>query len=347
MSKRKYKTQNIFIVTLSLLSLLSMPINLNAAEFEFKFHHFLPSTSPAHITMIEPWVKKIEEESSGRVKIDIYPSMTLGGRPADLVSQARNGVVDLIWTSNGYTPGQFPRTELFELPLIHTNNPEKTGEVMHKMFSEYLAEDYSGLKVLFLHVHAGNVFQSVRKEITNINSFRGMKVRTPSRTGSWTLDELGSESISVPMPDVVQTLSKNIIDAALIPYEIIPTFKLNEYTKYQVEGYDGFRFGTLTFQLSMNRDKWDTLPDDIKRIFQANSDLSQWKKAGNIWQINDNDGLDYAMKNGNIHKILGYDETEEIKNRLKRTHDVWLKELSKENIDGVPILEKAIELMGE
>jgi TRAP-type C4-dicarboxylate transport system substrate-binding protein len=347
MIKKKNKIQFIFSLTLSLFSLFCMTMNLGAAEYEFKFHHFLPKTSPAHISMIEPWVKKVEEDSAGRIKIDIYPSMTLGGRPADLVSQARNGVVDLIWTSNGYTPGQFPRTELFELPLIHTNDPEKTGAVMHEMFSEYLEEDYSGLKVLFLHVHAGNVFQSVQKEISDINSFKGMKVRTPSRTGSWILDELGSEAISVPMPDVVQTLSKNMIDAALIPYEIIPTFKLNEYTKYQVEGYDGFRFGTLTFQVSMNKEKWDNLPNEIKEIFQANSNLSQWKNAGKIWQMNDNDGLDYALRNGNIHKILGYNETEGIKNKLKGTHDIWLRELSKENIDGAPILEKAMQLMGE
>ena len=146
MNKKKYKIQFIFSLTISLFSLICMTMNLDAAEYEFKFHHFLPKTSPAHTSMIEPWVKKIEEDSSGRIKIDVYPSMTLGGRPADLVGQARNGVVDLIWTSNGYTPGQFPRTELFELPLIHTNDPEKTGAVMYEMFSEYLEEDYSGLK---------------------------------------------------------------------------------------------------------------------------------------------------------------------------------------------------------
>jgi TRAP-type C4-dicarboxylate transport system substrate-binding protein len=81
-----------------------------AQEFTFKLHHLLGGTSPAQTKMLEPWAKHVEENSGGRVKIEIYPAMSLGGKPPELVQQARDGVVDLIWTVNGYTPGLFPRT---------------------------------------------------------------------------------------------------------------------------------------------------------------------------------------------------------------------------------------------
>ena len=84
--------------------------------------------------MLEPWVAQVEKNSGGRVKIDIFPSMTLGGAPPQLINQVRDGVVDLVWTVNGYTAALFPRSEVFELPFIHTNNPGATSRAMYDMF---------------------------------------------------------------------------------------------------------------------------------------------------------------------------------------------------------------------
>ena len=70
-------------------------------DFNFKLHHLLSAKAPAHTQMLEPWAKAVEENSEGRVKIEIFPSMSLGGRPPELISQARDGVVDLVWTVNG------------------------------------------------------------------------------------------------------------------------------------------------------------------------------------------------------------------------------------------------------
>ena len=123
-----------------------------AAEYNLKLHHFLGPKATAHSKMLVPWAKKIEQASNGRVKIDIYPAMSLGGKPPQLIRQVRDGVVDLIWTVNGYTPGLFPRTEVFELPFIHTNNPAATNLAMREMFEQDLAQEYTGLKVMFLHV---------------------------------------------------------------------------------------------------------------------------------------------------------------------------------------------------
>ena len=62
--------------------------------------------------------RKVEADSNGRIKIDIFPSMQLGGTPPQLFDQARDGVVDIVWTLPGYTPGRFPIIEAFELPFV-------------------------------------------------------------------------------------------------------------------------------------------------------------------------------------------------------------------------------------
>ena len=60
----------------------------------------------------------VEADSDGRIKIDRFPSMQLGGTPPQLIDQAIDGVADIIWTVAGYTPGRFPQLEVFELPFM-------------------------------------------------------------------------------------------------------------------------------------------------------------------------------------------------------------------------------------
>ena len=103
---------------------------------ELKLHHFLGPKAPAQTKMLEPWAAAIQDASDGRVKIEIYPSMSLGGSPPQLFRQVADGVVDIVWTVNGYTPGLFPRTEVFELPTIFTNDIAATNLAMRDMFDE-------------------------------------------------------------------------------------------------------------------------------------------------------------------------------------------------------------------
>jgi TRAP-type C4-dicarboxylate transport system substrate-binding protein len=105
-------------------------------EVTLKLHHLLGPKSPAHTQMLEPWAGRIEEASDGRIDIEIFPSMSLGGAPPQLIRQARDGVVDIIWTVNGYTPELFPRTEVFELPGVYVNDTVATNLAMRDRFDE-------------------------------------------------------------------------------------------------------------------------------------------------------------------------------------------------------------------
>ena len=104
-----------------LAALVGVPASAQS-PIVLKLHHQLGPKSPAQTRMLEPWAKKVQENSKGKVKIDIYPSMSLGGSPLQVYRQIRDGVVDIGWTPNGYTPGLFPRTEVFELPFVQVND---------------------------------------------------------------------------------------------------------------------------------------------------------------------------------------------------------------------------------
>ena len=312
-----------------------------AQDITLKLHHFLSAKAPAQTQMLEPWAKKVEELSGGKVKIEIYPSMTLGGRPPELVQQARDGVVDLVWTLNGYTPGVFTRSEVFELPTVFVNDPAATNLAMRAMFESDLMDEYQGLEVMFLHAHAGNAIHTVDKEIHSPADLGGLKLRTPSRTGAWVIEALGAGPVAMPVPELPQALSKKVVDGALIPWEIIPPLKLQEQTSYQIEGADKGRFGTSIFQVSMNKAKWDSLPDDVKAAFRTASDEAWLKEVGAIWRAADDKGIEIAVADGNTHVTLTPDETAAFDAAMAPVVDRWVAEVTGGGIDGAGLVERA------
>lgn len=312
-----------------------------AQEYEFKLHHFLGPQAPAHTEMLEPWAQRIEQASGGRIDIEIFPAMSLGGKPPELIRQVRDGVVDIVWTVNGYTPGLFPRTEVFELPFIHTNDPAATNLAMNDLFEEHLAEEFDGLKVLFNHVHAGQAIHTVDAEVRSPDDMRGLKMRIPTRTGAWAIEALGANPAGMPVPDLPQALSKKVVDGALIPWEIIPALKLQDLTQYQIEGHDKARFGTTTFQVSMNLDRWNGLPEDIQRIFLDNSGEEWLAEVGEIWRKSDDAGIEIAQKAGNTHVVLSEEETAAFREALEPVVQRWIEEVSAKGIDGKALVEAA------
>jgi len=318
-----------------------------AQEHVFKLHHFLGAKAPAQTDMLEPWAKAVEENSGGQVKIEIYPSMTLGGRPPELINQVRDGVVDLVWTVNGYTPGLFPRTEVFELPFVFKNDPAAANLAMFDMYDEYLADEYKGVEPMFLHVHAGQAFHTVDKEIHTPADVAGMKLRIPTRTGAWAIEALDASPVSMPVPDLPQALSKKVVDGALIPWEIVPALKIQDQTKYQIEGYDKVRFGTTTFQVSMNKARWDSLPEDIQKAFRDASGRDWVAEVGKIWRDIDERGIKVATDAGNTHVTLTEEETAAFAEALEPVVDRWIEDVTAKGVDGAAMVETARKLIDE
>ncbi|MGR3570488.1 TRAP transporter substrate-binding protein [Brevirhabdus sp.] len=318
-----------------------------AQEFTFKLHHFLGAKAPAQTQMLEPWAKAVEENSGGRVKIEIFPSMTLGGRPPELVSQARDGVVDLIWTVNGYTPGLFPRTEVMELPNVYENDPRAANLALYDMFQDQLKQDYKGLEVMFLHVHAGQAIQMADSDVRAPADLAGKNIRIPTRTGAWVIEALGANPVAMPVPELPQALSKGVVDGAFIPWEIIPALKIQDQTRFQIEGADRTRFGNTTFQVSMNQARWDGLPDDIKKAFRDASGRDWWGKVGDIWRASDDFGIKVATDAGNTHVTLTDAQTEAFRQAMEPVVQRWIDEVAAKGIDGAALVEEARRLIAE
>jgi TRAP-type C4-dicarboxylate transport system substrate-binding protein len=318
-----------------------------AQTINLKLHHFLGPKSPAHAQMLVPWAERVEKASGGKVKIEVFPSMALGGKPPQLINQARDGVVDLIWTVNGYTANLFPRSEVFELPFVHTNSATATNLAMRAMYDKYLKAEYTGVHPLFLHVHAGQAIHMVDKEVRKPDDLKGLKMRIPTRTGAWIIEALGAAPAAMPVPALPQALQKKVVDGAFIPWEIIPPLKLQDMTDYQIEGPNRVRFGTTTFQVSMNPNSWAKLPADVKKAFTDNSGEAWVREVGKIWTDSEDVGIGIAMKAGNKHVQLTEAELALFKQKLEPVAQRWVNEVKSKGIDGATLLKIAREMIAK
>jgi len=315
-----------------------------AQDVTLTLHHFLSPKSNAHTNMLVPWTERIEEASDGRIAIEIYPAMSLGGAPPQLVRQAADGVVDIVWTVNGYTPGLFPRSEAFELPTVFTNDAAAANVAMNEMFDAYLSEDYDGLKVLFLHTHAGQALHTVDTVARSVEDTAGMKLRVPGPTGNAVVEAMGATPVTMPVPDLPQSLATGVVDGALIPFEIIPPLQLQEVTNHQIEGPDSERFGSTVFQVSMNEDRWNELPDDLKQVFEEHSGPRWQREVGEIWTRADEEAIKMAVEAGNEHIVLTREEMDAFNEALRPVVDQWIA-AHEGDFDAGAIVDEARELI--
>lgn len=317
-----------------------------AQEFTFSIHHFLSPKAPAQTQLIEPWARSIEEASGGRIAFEIFPSMSLGGRPPELYSQVRDGVADIVWTLPGYTPGTFPRTEVFELPGIHLSDARATNLAIQDLM-EILLPDYVGVHPLLVHVHAGNALHFGSGNAASLADLEGLKIRSPSRTGAWMLEEMGAEPVGMPVPALPQALSKGTVDAGLVPFEVAIPLGLADLTSASVEMAEGARFGTSTFLFAMNLDSYNSLPDDLKKIIDDNSGAAIADAMGEAWNNIEPVGIQRAVDAGNDVTQMTAEASAEFDAPFAATVQRWVDEAAVVGIDAQALLGSARTTIAE
>ena len=215
------------------MAMVPLSAEVQAQDVTLKLHQFLPLRATIPARFLTPWIEKVQQESGGRIAVQHFPSMQLGGKPPELIEQATDGAVDLVWTVLGYTPGRFQRAEAFELPFIMT-----TGEATSRAFQEYaerhMANDFPGLKVIAVHTHGPGVLHT-KAPVNALADLEGMKLRGPTRVITGMLGKLGAVPVGMPVPAMPQALSKGVIDGTVIPWEITLPLKISELVENHTE----------------------------------------------------------------------------------------------------------------
>jgi TRAP-type C4-dicarboxylate transport system substrate-binding protein len=322
------------------------PGRAQAAEVTLKLHHFLPPVAPVQTRVFEPWAKKLETESNGRIAVRIFPAMQLGGKPPQLFDQVRDGVVDLAWTLPGYTPGRFPRLETFELPFIAAKTAIVNSKAVQEFAETQLQGELDEVHPICVWAHDQGLIHS-RRQVTKLEDMEGLKLRFPTRLAGEALSALGASPVGMPVPQVPESLASGVIDGAVVPWEVVPALKLQELVGFHT-GFPGSpTFYTAVFLFAMNKASYENLPADLKTVIDDNSGIGTSVLAGNAWDDAGVIGRKAAEDHGNVIDELSEDEVTRWREKTQPVVDSWLAQTRDHGFDGAKLLDEAKALIAK
>lgn len=314
-----------------------------AQDVTLRMHQFLPAQANVPNLILYPWADRIEAASEGRIKIERYASMQLGGSPPELMDQAIDGVADIVWTVVGYTPGRYPSTEVFELPFM-MNNAGAASSAYWQMFEKHMKDtEFKDVKILGTWVHGPGLIHS-NKPVETPADMAGLKMRGGSRLANVLLKELGATPVGMPVPAIPEALSKGVVDGTTIPWEVTGALKVPELVKNHTE-FEGEALYTLGFVLAMNKDRFDNLDPELQKVLEDNSGLEFSILAGTTMAGADGPARQAAVDAGNNIITVSGDAVQAWKDAAQPVYANWLADMTSKDIDGQALIDEARALM--
>lgn len=331
-----------FKSTLGALMLLGVGAGAHAQDVTIRVHHFMSQKATLHAQVLIPFAERVGAASDGRIKIELYDSMSLGGRPGDLYDQAVDGAVEAVLTLPGYTSGRFNRAEVFELPFMMEDSVATSKAFYDLVTSELQDGEFEETKILAAWVHGPGVIHS-KEPIATLEDLAGKEMRGPTRLVTDLLGELGATPVGMPLPKIPENISKGVISGAVVPWEVTPSIRLSELVGHHTEIGGARALYTAMFVLAMNWDAYEDMPDDLRAILDAETGKAFSGETARIQAQGDAVGRSLAASNKII--TLDQSEVERWVEAAQPVYDRWIARASDEGFDGAAAIAKAKALI--
>jgi TRAP-type C4-dicarboxylate transport system substrate-binding protein len=314
---------------------------LYAQGVTLKVSHFLPPNSNYQKGVLEPWCDRLAKDSAGKLKCQIYPAMQLGGTPPQLADQVKNAVADIVMTSPSYSSGRFPYTEALEQPFTLPPGGLAGSKAMWEYSQKYAARDYADFKLLAMFTGSGIIMSTSSKPILTVDGFKGVKLRSPSRSAARLLTALGGAPVNMPPAQITEAVAKGVVDGAMATWELVPAVKLQEVTKYHMQGpADQPAFTQNPLVMLMNKARYDGLPPELKAVLDKASGPALVELAGSAWDKAIVDGRRIAGDAGNKTLTVKPEDYEAMRKMSASVEVEWAKDVAAKGLDGAMLVRE-------
>ena len=330
----------------AVLGALAVSLSAGAQEVTFKIAHFLPSAAPTQQKVLQPWCEEMKQASNGRIACQFYPAMQLGGTPAQLAEQVKNGVADVVWTGPGYSAGRFPAIEAFELPFMVTD-ATSSSKALWQFYQQHAQQEFAAYKVLAFHTDGGQAVHTAKKEVAEPGAFVGTKLRASTRVGARTLAALGGQPVAMPPAQVTEAIAKGVVDGSLGAWELVYPTKLSEVTKFHAQPAAGVAHPTATvLTVLMNKQKYDSLPADLKAIVDKTTGEVMVARFGAMFDEVAADTRKRIAAQGDKITTFNASQVAAMKQATASVEDEWAAQVGAKGLDGKKLIAAARELTG-
>jgi TRAP-type transport system periplasmic protein len=317
----------------------------DAPQATFKLHHYFSAVSAGHEKFLAPWARKVETESNGRIRIELFPSMQLGGAPAQLFDQARDGLADIVWAVPGSMPGRFARSEAFELPFVLSHRALVNSKAIEDFAAANLRDEFHEVHPLCFSCRDPGVLHAART-VESIDDLKGLRLHVPNRLAGEAIQALGGQGVTVPTPQVPMALTMHAIDSCLDPWDAVPSLRLSDVLKNHTE-FGASPLSTATFVLAMNNTAYERLPRDLKAVIDNNSGQAAAAMAGAMWDLEARAVAEAARDRGEAVTLLTADEVAHWRKATEPVIAAWQKQMKQRRLDGGKLVAAVRELVAK
>ena len=308
----------------------------DAPQVTLKLHHYFSAVSAGHEKFLAPWARKVEADSAGRIRIELFPSMQLGGAPAQLFDQARDGIADIVWAVPGSMPGRFPKSEAFELPFVLSHRALVNSKAIEDYAAANLQDEFREVHPLCFSCRDHGVLHTARA-IKSIGDLKRLRLHVPNRLAGEAVNALGAQGVSVPTPQVPMALAAHAIDGCLDPWDVVPGLRLNDALKNHTD-FAETALSSATFVLAMNRQSYERLPRDLRTVIDSNSGQAAASMAGAMWDLDAKAVADAAHDRGEAITVLTAEEVAPWRTATEPVIAAWQKQMKGKKLDAGKLL---------
>lgn len=277
------------------------------------------------------WAKEIEKATNGRVKNNLVPKAVAS--PPGTFDAVRDGLADISFTVDGYTPGRFVLTRVAEFPQLG----DSSGTVSvgyNRIHERYLAkfDEHKGVKVLAVFTHGPGQIYNTKRAIKSIGDLEGLKIRVGGGMVNDVAKALGVNALLKPAPESYEIISTGVADGLFFPAESIVSFKLVELIKHVTLVPGGLY--NVSFTFVMNPGTYGKLSAGDKKAVDAFSGERLARHIAKYWDEGDRVGVE-AMKKANIPTVNADAAfLAALQSKVGPLEQAWFKAAGEKGLDG-------------
>ena len=245
-----------------LVAALSITVTATAQAEELTVATFIPPQHHINAGLFKWFGEEIERRSAGTLTIQLFPAGQLGAGPVQQYKRVVEGVADITFGLQAYTPSIFPRSMLIIPPGKSTSAVESTERLL-RVYDKYLAQEYKDVKLLGLFTTTGNVWAATR-DLSTMDGLKGAKIVPFGALTTPIFEALGAVPVQMPVTQMYTGLSTGTIDGTTATYNnITPPWNFWDVSTHLVENVP-VQFAE--FFVAMNKERYEGLSNDHRAI---------------------------------------------------------------------------------
>lgn len=248
-------------LTLALAGAISVGAQVATAE-QLTVATFVPPQHHTNTVMFKWFGEELEKRSGGTLTMQLFPAGQLGAGPVQQYKRAVEGVADITFGVSAYTPALFPKTMLAIPPGKAESSAEATQRIL-AVFDEYLADEYSDVKMIGLTTAAGIGIAATR-DVSTLEGMQGAKIVPYAALTTPIIEAMGAVPVQMPVTEMYTGLSTGTIDGAYATYNnMTPPWNFWDVASYFVTNVPVQH--AVVFVV-MNRERYEALSDEHRAI---------------------------------------------------------------------------------